>query len=77
VVEFLRGARTNHIVNRAAFAQDWRARCQLVTVPTLAEANAHPFLPGAKEKESGRFDAFGSTAEKTQANARDILTFLR
>jgi pimeloyl-ACP methyl ester carboxylesterase len=76
VVEFLRGARTNNIVNRASFSQDWRARCKLVKVPTLAEANAHPFLPGAKKKESGRFDAYASTPEKTQANARDILAFL-
>lgn len=76
VVEVLRGARTQHIVNRASFGQDWRARCKLVKVPTLAEANAQPFLPGAKKKESGRFDAFNTTPEKTQATARDVLSFL-
>ncbi len=75
-VEFLRGARTQHLANRAGFSQDWRARAKLVKVPTLAEANAHPFLPGSKKKESGRYDSYVSPAEKAQANANDILAFL-
>lgn len=76
VVEVLRGARTQHLVNRAGFRQDWRARAKLVKVPTLAEANAHPFLPGSKKKDSGRYDSYASPPEKAQANAKDILAFL-
>lgn len=75
-LEFLRGIRTQNIINRASFSQDWRARSALVSVPTLAEGNVVPFIPEAQKKASSRFDAFATTPEKTTANARDILAFL-
>lgn len=79
VVEILRAARTQHLVVRASFDQDWRARCgeiEKLAMPVMGDKNTVPFIPRAALKKSGRYDAFYTAGEKLDALAGELAAFL-
>lgn len=78
-MEVLKAAPTQHLVLRASFDQDWRARCGEAAAfgnPILADKNSRVFIPGATLKESGRFDSFTASREQAQTIAKEIAAFL-
>ncbi len=78
-VEVLRAARTQHLVVRASFDQDWRARCgdvEKLKMPVMAEKNTAPFIPRAALKASSRYDAWYTTGDKLKALADELAGFL-
>ncbi len=79
VVEVLRAARTQHLVVRASFDQDWRARCgdiEKLAMPVMGDKNTVPFIPRAVTKTSGRYDAFYTKGDKLAALADELAGFL-
>lgn len=79
VTEILGAARTQHLVVRASFDQDWRARCgevEKLKMPVLADKNTVPFIPRATTKKSGRYDAYYTKGEKLAALADELAGFL-
>ncbi|MBM3503427.1 MAG: alpha/beta hydrolase [Alphaproteobacteria bacterium] len=78
-LEVLKAARTQHLVVRASFSQDWRARCgdlAKLGLPTLADKNTVPFVPHATLKKTGRYDSYATSADKAAAMAAEINAYL-
>jgi pimeloyl-ACP methyl ester carboxylesterase len=78
-LEVLKAARTQHLVVRASFSQDWRKRCgdlAKLGLPTLADKNTAPFVPHAKLKTTGRYDSYVTGPDKAKAMAAEIDAFL-
>ncbi len=78
-VEVLRAARTQHLVVRASFDQDWRGRCgevEQLKMPVMADKNTVPFIPRAALKNSGRYDAWYTTGDKLAGLATELAGFL-
>lgn len=78
-VEVLRAARTQHLVVRASFDQDWRARCgeiEKLDLPVMADKNTVPFIPRAALKSSGRYDAWYTVGDKLNALGDELDGFL-
>jgi len=78
-VEVLRAARTQHLVVRASFDQDWRAQCgeiEKLDLPVMADKNTVPFIPRAALKSSGRYDAWYTVGDKLKALGDELDGFL-
>ncbi len=78
-VEVLRAARTQHLVARASFDQDWRSRCgeiQTLSIPVMTDKNVVPFIPRSVLKTTGRYDAWYTVGEKLGKLAGEMAGFL-
>lgn len=78
-VEILRAARTQHLIVRSSFDQDWRAVCDKIeklSMPAMVDKNTKPFIPRATLKTSGRYDAGFTKDEKLDELARELGGFL-